>query len=734
MESTEAIDLDLQKFWLIIKRRWLPAVGMFSFVVALAVVVASLPKPLYEAQGKLLFKKINQTSSLTGLGQQIGELDSIAAKSNPLNTELEVIRSVPFVQKTIIALNLKNEQGVPLKPEILANQIKLKNLPATDVLQLSYESTNPEEAAAVVNKLMSLYIENNLLSNRAVAVAAGDFIAMQLPKTEVTVRQAEVALRQFKEQNQVVALDEETKSAVAVIKQLENEINETKAELADVNARSEMLANRVAMNSQEGIAINSLNQSPGVQKALAEFQQVEGELAVQQTRFAESHPTIETLKNKRDALKALLKERVEESLGSQKQVDNGNLQTGEFKQKLLADFVKSEEERFGLTSRLTSLYNAQALYKKRVNVLPKLEQNQRKLERRLQAAQSTYEVLLRKLQEVRVAENQNIGNVRILEDALVPQKASSRKRIITLALGNVLAILLATATVFVLEVSDTSIKTLKEARELFGYTLLGSIPYFGKKVTPRRNDQDWTIPELPVRESSRSSVSEAYRMLQANLKFLSSDKALKVIVVTSSVPKEGKSTVSANLASAMAQLGRRVLLVDADMRRPLQHHIWELTNAAGLSDVIVGQAEFSAVVTQVMVKLDVLSAGVIPPNPMALLDSNRMAALIEDFCYDYDFVIIDAPPLVLAADALTLGKMTDGVLLVARPGVIDSTSAAAAKESLERCGQNILGLVVNGVILENESDSYFYYAKGYSGKEDSKTRAQDISNVGKYTA
>ena len=732
MESTEAIDLDLQKLWLIIKRRWLPAVGMFSFVVGLAVVVASLPKPLYEAQGKLLFKKINQTSSLTGVGQQIGELDSIAEKNNPLNTELEVIRSVPFVQKTIIALNLKNEQGVPLKPEILASQIKLKNLPATDVLQLSYENTNPEEAAAVVNKLMSLYIENNLLSNRAEAVAAGDFIAMQLPKTEATVRQAEVALRQFKEQNQVVALDEEAKSAVAVIKQLENDINETEAELADVNARSGMLENRVAMNSQEGIAMNSLNQSPGVQKVLAEFQQVEGELAVQQSRFAESHPTIETLKNKRDALKTLLKERVEESLGSQKQVDNGNLQTGEFKQQLIADFVKSEEERFGLTSRLTSLYNAQTLYKKRVNVLPKLEQNQRELERRLQAAQSTYEVLLRKLQEVRVAENQNIGNVRILEDALVPQKASSRKTIITLALGNVLAILLATATIFVLEVSDTSIKTLKEARELFGYTLLGSIPYFGKKVTPRRNEQDWTIPELPVRDSSRSPVSEAYRMLQANLKFLSSDKALKVIVVTSSVPKEGKSTVSANLAAAMAQLGRRVLLVDADMRRPLQHHIWELTNAAGLSDVIVGQAEFSAVVTQVMVKLDVLSAGVIPPNPMALLDSNRMAALIEDFCYDYDFVIIDAPPLVLAADALTLGKMTDGILLVARPGVIDSTSAAAAKESLERCGQNVLGLVVNGVILENESDSYFYYAKGYSGKEDSKTREQAMSKVGKY--
>jgi capsular exopolysaccharide synthesis family protein len=734
MESTEAIDLDLQKLWLIIKRRWLPAIGMFSCVVGITVVVASLPKPVYEAQGKLLFKKTNETSSFTGLGQKIGELDAIAEKSNPLNTELEVIRSVPFVQKTIIALNLKNEQGVPLKPEILAKQIELKNLPTTDVMQLSYESTNPEKAAAVVNKLMSLYVENNLLSNRAEAVAAGDFIAMQLPKTEATVRQAEVALRQFKEQNQVVALDEEAKSAVAVIKQLENEINETEAELADVTARSAMLQNQVAMNSQESVAMNSLNQSPGVQKVLEEFQQVEGELAVQQTRFVESHPTVEALKNKRDALKALLQERIGESLGNQSQVSNGNLQTGDLKQRLLADFVKSEEQRSGLASRLASLSKAQSIYKQRVNILPKLEQNQRELERRLQAAQSTYEVLLRRLQEVRVAENQNIGNVRILEAALVPQKPSGRKRIMTLALGHLLAILLATATVFILEVSDTSIKTLKEARELFGYTLLGSIPYFGKKVTPRRHDQDWAIPELPVRDTSRSPVSEAYRMLQANLKFLSSDKALKVIVVTSSVPKEGKSTVSANLAAAIAQLGRRVLLVDADMRQPVQHHIWELTNVAGLSDVIVGQAKFSAVVTQVMAKLDVLSAGVIPPNPMALLDSNRMAGLIEDFCEDYDFVIIDAPPLVLAADALTLGKMTDGVLLVARPGVINSTSAATAKESLERSGQNVLGLVINGVILENESDSYFYYAKDYSGKEDATTREQAMSNAGKHPA
>lgn len=734
MESNETINLDFKKFWLILKRRWLPAAAIFSCVVAGATVVASLQDPEYEAQGKLLFKKSNQTSSVTGLGTEIGELDALASKSNPLNTEIEIIRSIPFIQKTISALDLKNEKGAPLKPQALAGKIQLEIIPLTDVLELTYQSTDPEEAAAVVNKIMSLYIENNVTTNRSEAVAAGEFIAKQLPRTEATVRQAEIALRQFKEQNQVVSLEEEEKSAVAVIKQLESDITNTQAELADANARSAMLQRQVGMNSQQAIATDSVANDEGVQKVLAEYQQVESDLAVQQTRFVDTHPTIQALKDRRDALKALLQNRVSSSLGSQAQVSNESLQMGQIKQKLTEDFVKSEVDRLGLNNRLTSLSNARSAYKQRVNILPRLEQQQRELERRLNAAQSTYEILLKKLQEVRVAENQNMGNARIIQFALVPENASTRDKLLILALGNLAALVLAIATIFILEISDTSIKTLKQARELFGYTLLGSIPYFGKKVSHRRKNQEFNIPELPVINIPRSPISEAYRMLQANLKFLSSDKALKVITVTSSVPKEGKSTVSANLAAAVAQLGRKVLLVDADMRHPLQHHIWELTNAAGLSDVIVGQAEFESVVTEVMPKLDVLSAGVIPPNPMALLDSKRMASLIDYFSNHYDFVVIDAPPLVLAADAVTLGKMTDGVLLIARPGVVDSTSAAAAKESLERSGQNVLGVVVNGVILENEPDSYFYYAKGYSSEGNFPSREQATVKTKRYAS
>lgn len=484
MESSENnIDIDIKKLWLILKRRWLPAAAVFSCAVAGATVLASMLEPEYNAQGKLLFKKTDQTSSLTGVGQQIGELDSLpGGKSSPLNTEIEIIRSVPFLQKTITALNLKSENGNPLKPQALLGDIEIKNIPLTDVLQVSYQSNDPEEAAAVVNKIMSLYIENNVITNRAEASAAGEFIVKQLPRTEATVRQAEIALRQFKEQNQVVALDEEAKSAVSVIKELGSQITDTQAELADANARSAMLQRQVGTTSKEAIATNSLAEDDGVQKLLAESQQVEADLAVQQTRFVDTHPTILALRDRKDALKALLQDRVKQSLGTQTQVANQSLQMGEVKEKLTEEFAQSEVERLGLANRLSSLSNAQSAYKQRVNVLPRLEQQQRELDRRLKAAQSTYEVLLSKLQEVQVAENQNIGNARIIEFALVPEKASTRDKILILALGNLVGLILATGTILLLEVSDTSIKTLKQARELFGYTLLGSIPYFGKKL------------------------------------------------------------------------------------------------------------------------------------------------------------------------------------------------------------------------------------------------------------
>ncbi|MEO0842635.1 MAG: Wzz/FepE/Etk N-terminal domain-containing protein, partial [Cyanobacteria bacterium J06643_5] len=190
--------IDLGQYWLILKRRWLPALLVASSVLGLAAFVTFRQKPVYQSEGKLRFNKSNNVSALSGLGGQIGELTGIA-NSNPLDTEAEVIQSHPLIQETITKLNLRNEEGELLTHGALLAKLQVKSIRGTDILQLSYKSTDPKEAANVLNSLMTDYLENNIETNTAEVRAAREFLQKELPQVESRVVQAEAALRQFKE-------------------------------------------------------------------------------------------------------------------------------------------------------------------------------------------------------------------------------------------------------------------------------------------------------------------------------------------------------------------------------------------------------------------------------------------------------------------------------------------------------------------------------------------------------
>ncbi|HEY9658245.1 MAG TPA: polysaccharide biosynthesis tyrosine autokinase [Allocoleopsis sp.] len=704
-------EIDFHKYWLVLKRRWLPAIGVFGVVVSVASLYALTRKPSYEATGTLLFES-NRTPALTGVGENIGQLEALGFQNNPLDTQAEVVRSIPVLEEAIRTLDLKDSEGELMQPEVLAKQLTIKGIPGTDVLQVTYQGDDPQQAASVVSEIMNTYLKNNIQSNRAETSAARDFIVSQLPRTEAAVREADLALRQFKEQNKVISLTDEATSAVEVIGNLEEQIAEARGELMDATGRAQQLQSRIGLNPQQAVALSTLSEATGVQDVLTQYQEAQRDLSVAQTRYRDGHPTIDNLKRRISALQSLLQQRIADVVGNQ-QVSTGNLQLGTVRQDLVGDLVTAESERLGAAGRLNALTSTQEAYRNRANAIPRLEQVQNELQRKLQAAQSTYETLLTRLQEIQVAENQNIGNARIVSPPTVPEDPSGPSKKLIVAAGGFLGLLLALAAAFAIDLVDRSVKTVRETKELFGYTVLGIIPAISgsEKMQLRSSKFDQAIPSVITRDIPRSPISEAYRMLQANLRFLSSDKALRTVVITSSIPKEGKSEVSANLATAMAQSGRRVLLVDADMRRPVQHHIWGLTNSAGLSNIIVEQVAPKAVIQEVLPNLHVLPAGVIPPNPVALLESKRMAALVADFSHEYDAVIFDTPPLSGTADAAVLGKMGDGVLLVVRPGTVDATHAEAAKEFLTQSGQHVLGIVINGVNVKSEPDSYFYYAR-----------------------
>jgi capsular exopolysaccharide synthesis family protein len=716
------------KYWHIFNRRRKSAIFIFIPVFLVSSLgFVYLQKPAYLAEAKLKFQRTNTTSSLTGVGTEISKLESVAQNqtTNPLNTEAEVMRSTPIIRKTITKLNLKDNQGRPLKTREFLKKLTVKDIKGTDVLQISYHDKNPETSAKVVNTLVGIYLEQNISSLKNEASTARKFIEKQLPNAELVVQKAEAELASFKQKYKVVNLQEEATKALEVITELQNQMNAAQSRVADTEAQSQSIRKQLGMNSQQAVLMTSLSQTAGVQNILQEIQQVESQLTTRRNILQDRHPQIIELEERLASLNRLLQQRISQVVGTNPSQLNQNLQLGSLQQQLSAKLVEIESIRLGAANQFTTLSNLQTAYKTRLNNLPKLEQKQRELDRKIQVSQITYSLLLQKLQESRIAENQNVGNASIISPAEIPDEPMSSPIISYLSAG-LLAFVAALVTVYILEAKDKSIKTIDEARKLIGLTLLGVIPRVNK--FKKYGDEDEGIEyynqRIIMRDFPRSAISEAYRMLRANLRFMSADKELKVIVVTSSVPQEGKSTVAANLATALAQKEHQVLLIDADLHRPVQHKIWDINNSQGLSNVIVEQTNTKIAIKPVMEHLDVLTSGVVPPNPASLLDSKRMATLIDTFADKYNFVIIDTPALNVAADAATLGQMADGVLLVVRPGVVDSVNAAFAREFLEKSGQNVLGQVVNGVLSYNERYSYYFAQEDYPQESISMTKVK----------
>nr|PZN11336.1 MAG: capsular biosynthesis protein [Caldicoprobacter oshimai] len=228
---------------------------------------------------------------------------------------------------------------------------------------------------------------------------------------------------------------------------------------------------------------------------------------------------------------------------------------------------------------------------------------------------------------------------------------------------------------------------------------------------------------LVTHADPKSPVAEAYRILRTNIEFSSTDRKIKVILVTSSGPAEGKSTTAANTAIAMADANRRVLLIDCDLRKPAIHRMFGLVNIKGLTNILVEGIEYSDITNVTDVEnLEIITSGPKPPNPAELLGSRRMKEFLDRVREDYDVVIIDAPPVLPVTDAAVLSQYVDGVILVAGYGVTTFEAAAQAKASLQKVNARILGVVLNGAPVDRGGGYYYYYYYYYDEQGRKKKR------------
>jgi len=706
---TKEIEVDLQKYWQVLKRRWLLIALVSGATTALAGLISTHRPDEYVAEARLLFESSNLTSSLVGLESNDTELRVLNKQADPLDTQVEIIRSVPIAQAVIDQLALKDVDGEPIETTGFLEKLDVYPVPGTDVLAVAYTSSDPELSTAVVNLMTELFIQQDVESSRSAASKAQQFISTQLPQSESAVRAAESDLRQFKEANNVIDLASESKSTVDSLSNFQSWATELTSSLAGVEAKIVELQSQLGFTPQQAYAIGLVSENAGVQELLTEAQVAQSELATAQTRYEDTHPEIGVITARLQSLYALLDQRINQTLGDNIAfLPGSNLQAGDLEKDMIATYLDLSVERTDLQQRLQKVFDARAIQQSRAQVLPGLEEQQRDLERKLTAAQTTYETLLESFQQAQILENKSTGNARVVSPALVPLESVSPSLKLYLLAGGILGALLGVTLAFLVDMGDRSARTVKDGQNAYGLPLLGVIPAW-TKLRPSASPATLESPQILVQAPQPVPIIEAYQALQANLKFSSPDKPLKVIGVTSAVAGEGKSEVAANLALTLAHLGHRVLVVDADMRSPTQHHIWDVSERQGLTNFAVGQLPLKNAIVLRGPNLHVLPVGAIPPNPLAILESKQVAALLKACEKAYDYIIIDTPSLLGLADTPTIGRLTDGLLVVMQPGRVDVDSIRAARLTLAQSKQNVLGLVANGVTVQNKTDRYFYH-------------------------
>ncbi|NJM56911.1 MAG: polysaccharide biosynthesis tyrosine autokinase [Synechococcales cyanobacterium RU_4_20] len=533
------------------------------------------------------------------------------------------------------------------------------------------------------------------------------FFGAAAAQTELAVRTIESELRAFREKNKVLALKQQTDALVQNIDRVDTEIDNARIQLDEVSQQIKALQGQLGMTSKAAAEATSLSSSTMVQQLLTELQSVQRELDQARSRFQETHPIVQGLRDQERALQSRLQTSSGQISPDLSATSLKNLQLSALDQQLTAELVKLEVEQAGLLTRVDGLSQVRQQQVGQSQSIPLLEQTQRALERRLEAAQTTYSLVLQRLQEIQIAENQTIGNVRVIAQATLPDKPDSTDKKLLLLGGLTLGLLGGTAAALFADLLDGSVKTAEEAADLLGYGLLGVIPSGRSSSGPAQ------LRPFELDSSSDQhalQISSAYSNLQANVRLLSATQEPKTLMITASSRREGTSGVVANFAASIADSSSKVLIIDANLESSAQAEIWQCSSANGLLDVLSSRASLHAAIQDITPFLSVLPMNRLNQRPLTMLDFKKIEVIVHDLRKQFDFVVIDAPCLSDSVDASVLGTLVDGILVVVKPQVAKKNDILAAKRRLEHADRKVLGVVANELKVSDPRSSVSLYS------------------------
>jgi capsular exopolysaccharide synthesis family protein len=700
---------------MVVKRRHV-ALTAFVIVAMLATVYTFTATAIYEGRVQLLIEA--DDPNVVNFAQVIDEAQS---RQDYYQTQYRLLESRSVAKKTIETLNLwkqeeftpdstkqhftvgnamrgatawlaslvsgrSAESGVPGVDETAA-QAKtidkfLDRLTVTPVrnsrlVEVSFRLQDPKLAVSVANTVAKSYIEQNLDFRFTATRDASAWLEQQLAQQRKAVETAEARLQQYREQNETISFENSQNIVVQKLTDLNSAVTKAKTERLQKESMYRQLIT-IQQNPAELDTFPAILANEFIQQQKAALAQLQRDQAQMSDKLGERHPDMIKIRSAVDAVQARLHGEIAKVV-----------------QAVRTEYQAALAQEQSLTRALDA-QRGEALSMNRKAI------DYGVLDRDVESSKQIYQTLLQRAKETGISGNLKTSNVRVVDSAELPDRPVSPRHALNLLLGLFGGAFFGIGLAFFFEYLDNTVKTPEEIETHLGLPSLGLIPALAQKGK---------LGNPLINNGVPAHFAEAFRALRTNILFSATEDGCRSIVVTSTAPSEGKTMVAGNLAIGMAQASQRVLLIDADMRRPRTHEVFNLAVEPGLSNLLVGNAKASEVVQRTQVtNLWVLPAGKTPPNPAELLGSKRFAELLGSLKAHFDVVVIDTPPVMAVTDAAIVAHRASGVLFVI---AADQTSRHAAQQALDQLEQargRFIGAVLNRVDLERHA---YYYARYY---------------------
>jgi polysaccharide biosynthesis transport protein len=709
------------------KRRW-AAIPAFLVIVVVGVINTYRTTPIYEAHAQILIEK--DTPRVAGLNDMFSQQDGwyndefyqtqyrilqsrslarravktmrlgehpaykrMIATPPPMTLTGAATAAYSAVKTAIVGAAPKTERrevipqptasGETAQEAALADSFlgALTVVPVRNsrLVELRFTSSEPQLAADMANALAKTYIEQNLEFKFNSSKEATDWLSSQMAEQRKKVEDSEAQLQRYKEQHDAVAVEDRQNIVVQRLGEMNAAV--TKAKTARIE--KEALYNQLkAMQTSGSIdSFPAVLANDYVQKIKGDLGDLQRQQAQLADKYGDRHPEMIKIRSAIQSTEAKLKNEIDK----------------------IVDSVRSEYE--SARSQEISLAGALDSQKGEALSLNRKGIEYSVLNREAESNRQIYESLLQRTKETGISGEFKASTIRVVDAAEVPKSPFLPRRERDVSLAALTGLLFAVGLVFFFEYLDNRIKSPQELRATLNVPFLGMVP-----SVP---DQHQAL----ITEGVPANFSESIRSIRTNVLFSSAEEGAHIIVVTSAGPGEGKSVVSSNLAVSLAQAGQRVLLIDADMRRPRVHEIFDLPQEPGLSNLLVGDCKPSEAVRKWknVPGLCVLAAGMIPPNPAELLGSKRFEEYVSTLGEHFDWVLVDSPPVLAVADAAVVANGASGVVFVVGA---DPTSRQVEREAihqLQSAHARVIGAVLNRVDLERNPYYYaHYYRKEYA--------------------